>query len=251
MPVICRQRKAPVVPHRQRKNEITKRQQPLHPSFREYPHHHRRQHHNYKRPRPKHQSSVRRRVPVQALQHLWNQHRRSVQTKPKQKIKDVRQRKISVRQQPDLHHRVRMPPLPHNRKYQRHHRNREKRHDKIALEPVFRLPAIQHHLQARKRHGHGQNPQPIHLQLPIFPRRFYFLLEFRRVRQHPVRQDQRNNSNRNINEEHPPPASPPETYPPISPAPPEQARRRPRPAARGKKSARLGSAQIHTAANSP
>src|SRR5260370_19840077 len=99
-----------------------------------------------------------------------------------------------------------MPPLPHNRKQQRRHRHRKEHHDKITLEPVQSLPAIQHHLQARKRDRHRHDSPHVNLQPPILSRRFHFARKLRRILQQPAGQNQRNNPNRNIDEENPPPA---------------------------------------------
>src|SRR5258708_19012810 len=206
VPVIRRQREARVVPHRQRKHKIPERQQLLHSQLRQNPHHHRRQHPNHKRPRPQHQPGIRRRVPIQPLQHLRNQHGGSVQREPEQKVKNIRQRKVPIAQQSNFYNRVRMPPLPHNRKQQRRHRHRKEHHDKITLEPVQSLPAIQHHLQARKRDRHRHDSPHVNLQPPILPRRFHFARKLRRILQQPAGQNQRNNPNRNIDEENPPPA---------------------------------------------
>src|SRR6266403_763161 len=99
-----------------------------------------------------------------------------------------------------------MAPFPDNRKCERDRGYREKENDEVAFEPILGLSAIEHHFQARERHGHRKNSPSVNLQPPVLARRLDLTRELRRIRQQAASQQQRNDADRNVDEEHPPPA---------------------------------------------
>src|SRR5216684_215947 len=98
-----------------------------------------------------------------------------------------------------------MAPLPKRGRNQCDKRDRKEQNNKVALEPILRLAAIEDNFQARKAEGHEKNPEAINPKPAAFPGSFDFTGELRRVRNEPVRQDQRQDPDGNIDKEDPPP----------------------------------------------
>ena len=137
---------------------------------------------------------------------MRNQHGGSVQRESKEKIENICQREISIAQQADFYHWIRVTPLPDNGEEQRHDSDCKKAHDEVAFEPVFGLAAVQNYFQARESHRHGKNSPTVYLQLAILARRFDFALEFRRIGKQTAGEDQRDDADRDVDEENPAPA---------------------------------------------
>src|SRR5713101_8499058 len=98
-----------------------------------------------------------------------------------------------------------MAPLPEDGRNQCDKRDRKEQNNKVALEPILRLAAIEDNFQARKAEGHEKNPEAINPKPAAFPGSFDFTRELGRVGNEPVRQDQRHDPDGNVDKEDPTP----------------------------------------------
>src|ERR1700680_165153 len=97
-------------------------------------------------------------------------------------------------------------PLPEYCGNDGHKCDCEKENNESALEPILRLTAIEHNLEACKAQSHEYDPETINLKFSILPRSLDFARELRRVGDQPAGQNQRQNPYGNIDKEDPTPA---------------------------------------------
>src|SRR2546425_10879511 len=193
------------MPHGNGKDDVPRENQRLDAHLGQDSYNERRKSHDDECSRSKNEPCICRGVAVQALEHLRNQHRRPEQNKAKKEIVNVRDGKVPVCEQTNFYHGVGMAPLPKRGGNQRHESNREEENNKTAFEPVFGLSAIQNDLQTREAQGHQNNPETINPKPAAFPGRFDFTCELWRVGNESARQDQRHDSDGNVDKEDPPP----------------------------------------------
>src|SRR6266478_5657337 len=98
-----------------------------------------------------------------------------------------------------------MMPFPNRRDDQSQNRDRKEKEDKIAFKPIFRLPAVEHHLKTCKSKGYQKNPETIDPKPAAFPGIFHFPRELRWVGNNPLRQKQRHDPDGDVDKEDPPP----------------------------------------------
>src|SRR6266481_3222696 len=203
MLVVSAQVNAGVAPHGNGKNNVSGENEWLDSNLRQDFHDQRSQSDDDEGTRTKNESCIGGAVAVEALEHLGNQHRRAEQSKAKEKIIKVRDGEVAIREQANLHDRVWMAPFPKRGRSQCHKRDRKEQNNEAAFEPVFGLSAIQNNLQTRKAEGHEGDPEAINAKPAAFPGRFDFARELGRVGNQPVRQDQRQNHDGNVDKENP------------------------------------------------
>src|SRR6266700_4162034 len=127
------------------------------------------------------------------------------ENKPKEKVVSVGKGKVALPEQPQFNYRVLLAQFPNHRHHQSDDRNGKECHDEVALKPVQPLAAIEHDFKAGEAERDQQNSQVVNLQSSCLACSLYFLLEFWRIRQQPTGQDQRDDSDWDINEEDPAP----------------------------------------------
>src|SRR6266436_5654675 len=139
------------------------------------------------------------------MQHLWNQHGRTEQNKSKEEVESVGKGKVAFSEQPQFNYRVLLAQFPDHCHDQSNDCDGEECHDEIALKPVQPLATIEHDFKAGEAERDQQNSQVVNLQSSCLSCGLHFLLELWRIRQQPTGQDQRDDSDWDINEEDPAP----------------------------------------------
>src|SRR3984893_15014088 len=99
-----------------------------------------------------------------------------------------------------------MAPLPKDGKQQRDHGYRKKHDDKLALKPVLGLSTVENYFKTGERHGHGEYSPPIDFELARSASRGDFARELWRIGKQAARENQRNDTDGNVDEEDPSPA---------------------------------------------
>src|SRR5712692_9801695 len=122
-----------------------------------------------------------------------------------QEIVNVGDGEVSVREQANFYDRVGVAPLPEDCSNQSHERDREEGDDKVALEPVFGLAAVENNLKAREAEGHEKNAKPINAKPAAFAGRLNLARELWRIGNDPAGENQRQNADGNIDKEDPAP----------------------------------------------
>ncbi len=98
-----------------------------------------------------------------------------------------------------------MPPLPDDRNDQGGYRHGEEDQYEVARKPIFGLAAVKDDFEARKPQGHEDNSQAVNLEPAVAPRGFDLTRELGRIRYQTLGENQRQDSDGNVDEENPAP----------------------------------------------
>src|SRR5580704_4716948 len=205
MEIVSLRRHAAVVEKRERGDGKARAEQALGADSRNYPDHERSEQGDYRRAWSQDQARVGGRISEQRMQHLGYQHGAAEESEGEQKIVQIGDREVAFAQQCQLDHRIVMAPFPPNRDRNSHKSNSQKGRDEMTFQPVVALTPVQHHLEKGKSDRDQADSHVVNPKTAATPSLFPFFGKFDRIMDQPARQQQRQQSDRNIDEEDPSP----------------------------------------------
>jgi hypothetical protein len=144
-------------------------------------------------------------VTHQQLHKFRQQHGRAVKQEAEEEHEHARNRKIAILIKTQIDNGMLLVELPNNPDHERRHCDRGECHDEVGLKPVVLFALVQHYLEwaeGQRQQCESSNEIDPH---SIAPSLLLLADQMRRTLDHPMRQQQRNDSDRDVGEENPAP----------------------------------------------